>query len=409
MVVKPKSYWIDCGEFDGNDEVDGENPSSEGKKLKIELNDSATIYRQHFVNSEHSNLIAYDEAKNPVLISMKPESIANKEYTRVLLRQTSGTMHEILPRFSTETNATPKQISALLSDRLKVQKFEAVVYPMASNLITEYDEYHLIMNFKFGVLYQKFGQVFEEEVFSNNETSPDFKEFLSLLGNKIELKNHKGYRGGLDVQNGQTGDSTIYEVFENREIIFHVSTMLPFSKNDQQQLQRKRHIGNDIVAIVFQEENTPFSPDMIASHFLHAFIVIQPYKRTAYRCAVVCRQGVPFFGPPLPKNGIISKKSLKKFLLTKLINAENACYKAEKFANLEHRTRSSLLSNLVEDLRTKTNSFLGVEATVEPEVHSGSNRFIETVRKAFISRVKSQSTADSSGVKGQHLSGNVSN
>jgi len=29
------------------------------------------------------------------------------------------------------------------------------------------------------------------------------------------------------------------------------------------------------VAIVFQESNTPFSPDMIASHFLHAFIVVQ--------------------------------------------------------------------------------------------------------------------------------------
>lgn len=42
------------------------------------------------------------------------------------------------------------------------------------------------------------------------------------------------------------------------------------------QLQRKRHIGNDIVAIVFQESNTPFIPDMIASHFLHAYIVIQP-------------------------------------------------------------------------------------------------------------------------------------
>ena len=42
------------------------------------------------------------------------------------------------------------------------------------------------------------------------------------------------------------------------------------------QLQRKRHIGNDIVAIIFQEENTPFTPDMIASHFLHSYIVVQP-------------------------------------------------------------------------------------------------------------------------------------
>ena len=41
------------------------------------------------------------------------------------------------------------------------------------------------------------------------------------------------------------------------------------------QLQRKRHIGNDIVAIVFQEESTPFVPDMIASNFLHAYVVVQ--------------------------------------------------------------------------------------------------------------------------------------
>lgn len=29
------------------------------------------------------------------------------------------------------------------------------------------------------------------------------------------------------------------------------------------------------MAIVFQDENTPFVPDMIASNFLHAYIVIQ--------------------------------------------------------------------------------------------------------------------------------------
>lgn len=41
------------------------------------------------------------------------------------------------------------------------------------------------------------------------------------------------------------------------------------------QLQRKRHIGNDIVAVVFQEENTPFVPDIIQSNFLHAYVVVQ--------------------------------------------------------------------------------------------------------------------------------------
>ena len=91
----------------------------------------------------------------------------------------------------------------------------------------------------------------EEELFSN-ETTEEMEEFLMLIGKKIKLKEHKGYRGGLDIQNGQTGDSAIYEVFENREIIFHVSTLLPYTITDPQQLQRKRHIGNDIVTIVFQ-------------------------------------------------------------------------------------------------------------------------------------------------------------
>lgn len=83
------------------------------------------------------------------------------------------------------------------------------------------------------------------------------------------------YRGGLDTRHGQTGDSAVYEVFRGREVLFHVASLLPYSPGDAQQLQRKRHIGNDIVAIIFQEEPTPFSPDMIASHFLHAFIVVQ--------------------------------------------------------------------------------------------------------------------------------------
>lgn len=70
--------------------------------------------------------------------------------------------------------------------------------------------------------------------------------------------------------------------------MFHVSTMLPFTESDPQQLQRKRHIGNDIVAIVFQETNTPFSPDMIASHFLHSYIVVQVVEpNTAHTRLVV--------------------------------------------------------------------------------------------------------------------------
>ncbi|XP_070491751.1 rap1 GTPase-activating protein 1-like isoform X2 [Chironomus tepperi] len=423
MIVKPPhgGYWIDCGQIDDEDEIDSngsrfnDNNNNNGKindnddndgsqnqfEIKIEANDSARCYRLHFYGREHSNLIGFDENHGPALMSIKPELIANQSHLRILLRLKSGTMHEIIPTSCLDDNATPVKISRLLNEQLQIDTFLPIVCPLASNLIAAYDEHQLVVNFKFGVLYQKFGQTIEEELFGNNETSAEFDEFLNLMGEKIKLKDHKGYRGGLDIQNGHTGDVAIYDVFQDREIIFHVSTLLPYTNGDPQQLQRKRHIGNDIVAIVFQERNTPFSPDMIASHFLHAFIVIQPFTDKSYKISVAARSGVPFFGPPLPRNGIISKNNLKEFLLTKLINAENACYKAEKFAKLEFRTRSSLLESLVDDLRDKTKNFLGADASVQLESpakdstvkyeYSSTTRFIDSVKKAFASKSKSQS------------------
>ena len=42
------------------------------------------------------------------------------------------------------------------------------------------------------------------------------------------------------------------------------------------QLLRKRHIGNDIVTVIFQEPGAePFSPKNIRSHFQHVFIVVR--------------------------------------------------------------------------------------------------------------------------------------
>lgn len=70
---------------------------------------------------------------------------------------------------------------------------------------------------------------------------------------------------------------SVYTNWRGIEIMFHVSTLLPYEKHDPQKLQRKRHIGNDIVCVVFLEaDNTPFSPACIKSHFLHTFILVRP-------------------------------------------------------------------------------------------------------------------------------------
>lgn len=57
-----------------------------------------------------------------------------------------------------------------------------------------------------------------------------------------------------------------------------------------------------------------------------------------YKVSVTARDDVPFFGPTLPNPAVFRHgPDFKQFLLTKLVNAENACYKAHKFAKLEVR------------------------------------------------------------------------
>lgn len=409
MIVLPSQggYWIDGTDHECPFDSRG-NPilPQNSWRAKFETDDTAKCYRRFYIGREHSNLVGHDDQLGPVLLSIKSEHIANQEHFRILLRLRAGTMHEIIPLSYLGQFPSPIKMARVLNDQINVDNFMPVLCPKASAQIASYDEHVLVTNFKFGILYQRYGQTTEEEIFCNNNTSPAFDEFLDVLGKRIRLKDHKGYRGGLDIQNGHTGDTAVYEVFKEREIMFHVSTLLPYTEADPQQLQRKRHIGNDIVAIVFQESNTPFSPDMVASHFLHAFIVVQPLEpntpNTRYKISVTARDDVPFFGPTLPNPSVFKKGSeLKEFLLTKLINAENACYKADKFAKLELRTRTSLLNNLVDELKDKTRDFLGADlpgATSPlpetPKSDGGGNagsRFIDTVKKALIARVRSTS------------------
>lgn len=148
---------------------------------------------------------------------------------------------KVLPACLSQTS--PAAVARLLQENLNVSSWTPVLCPQASRLIAAYDEHVLVSNFKFGVLYQAFGQTTEEELFSNRTESPAFTEFLELLGRRVRLKDHKGYRGGLDTQFGHTGEDAVYEVYRERELMFHVSTLLPFTEGDPQQLQRKRHIG----------------------------------------------------------------------------------------------------------------------------------------------------------------------
>lgn len=165
------------------------------------------------------------------------------------------------------------------------------------------------------------------------------------------------YKGGLDTVHDLTGLYSIYTHWRSIEIMFHVSTQLPYEKHDPQKLQRKRHIGNDIVCVVFLEaDNTSFSPSCIKSHFLHTFILVRTSpkikrKPTRYEVSVVTRDEVGAFKPYLWEQSVFDKGPMfREWLLTKIVNGERASYSAPKFARMQERTRSQMLEDIVANL-----------------------------------------------------------
>ncbi|KAM4651631.1 rap1 GTPase-activating protein 1 isoform 2-T2 [Discoglossus pictus] len=410
LILLPQfgGYWIEGTNHGLTALVDPDTVQSPSGKVKLESNHMARLYRKHFLGKEHFNYYSVDAALGHLVFSLKYDVIGDQEHLRLLLRTRCKTYHDVIPISCLTEFPNVVQMAKLVCEDVNVDRFHPVLYPKASRLIVTFDEHVISNNFKFGVIYQKTGQTSEEELFSTIDESPAFVEFLELLGEQVLLQDFKGFRGGLDVAHGQTGTESVYCNFRGKEIMFHVSTKLPYTEGDAQQLQRKRHIGNDIVAIVFQDENTPFVPDMIASNFLHAYIVVQVEnpgtENTLYKVSVTARDDVPFFGPSLPDPAVFRKgQEFHEFLLTKLINAEYACYKAEKFAKLEERTRVALLETLYEELHMNSQSMMGLCGDDDKMENGagGGGGFFESFKRVIRSRSQSMDAMGLSNKK-QH-------
>ncbi|XP_057610558.1 GTPase-activating Rap/Ran-GAP domain-like protein 3 isoform X5 [Chionomys nivalis] len=242
---------------------------------------------------------------------------------------------------------------------MNLDKFEKgpreIFHPEIQKDLLVLEEQEGSVNFKFGVLFAKDGQLTDDEMFSNEIGSEAFQKFLNLLGDTITLKGWTGYRGGLDTKNNTTGSHSVYTVYQGHEVMFHVSTMLPYSKENRQQVERKRHIGNDIVTIVFQEgeESSPaFKPSMIRSHFTHIFALVRyDQQNDNYRLKIFSEESVPLFGPPLPSPPVFTDhQEFRDFLLVKLINGEKATLETPTFAQKRRRTLDMLIRSLHQDL-----------------------------------------------------------
>ncbi|XP_040387384.1 GTPase-activating Rap/Ran-GAP domain-like protein 3 isoform X21 [Cygnus olor] len=264
-----------------------------------------------------------DAEKNPFFLSVVLSDQNNQrvpQYHSILWRKT-GTQKICLPYSPTKTLSVKSILSAMSLEKFEKSPRE-IFHPEIQKDLLVLEEQEGSVNFKFGVLYAKDGQLTDDEMFSNDDT---------------------------------TGTCSIYTVYQGHEIMFHVSTMLPYSRENKQQVERKRHIGNDIVTIVFQEgeESSPaFKPSMIRSHFTHIFALVRYNKQNdSYRLKIFSEESVPLFGPPLPSPPVFTNhQEFRDFLLVKLINGEKATLETPTFSQKRQRTLDMLIRSLYQDL-----------------------------------------------------------
>uniref|UniRef100_A0A0C9R792 RAP1GAP_0 protein n=1 Tax=Fopius arisanus TaxID=64838 RepID=A0A0C9R792_9HYME len=316
-------------------------------------------YEKYFYGSEHWNYFTNDEDLGPVILSMKQETINGRDQFRILVRAISYTVHGLIPAscvFADRYNR--EEVVKSLGKEVNINPPMTLgQLPDTPEELLKLDQVFIKSELKVGVIYVREGQYSEEEILDNNDSSPLFEEFLQILGDKVRLKGFDKYKGGLDTVHDLTGLYSVYTNWRGIEIMFHVSTLLPYEKHDPQKLQRKRHIGNDIVCVVFLEaDNTSFSPACIKSHFLHTFILVRVSPRikrkvTRYEVSVVTRDEVGAYKPYLWEQSIFEKGPMfREWMLTKIVNGERASYSAPKFARMQERTRSQMLEDIVANL-----------------------------------------------------------
>ncbi|XP_073497567.1 signal-induced proliferation-associated 1-like protein 3 isoform X2 [Phyllobates terribilis] len=362
-------------------EVSKEMQKTQGrlKHYSIEHVDSGARYFQdyfHGKGTEHCNYFGIDEKLGPVAVSLKRDKLdESKDHGpqyqyRIILRTSElvtlrGMIHEdSVPSTAKHGTVRGLPLKDVLEAVIPELNIHCLRLAMNSSKVTEQllklDEQGLCRKHKVGILYCKAGQSSEEEMYNNESAGPAFEEFLSLLGEKVCLRGFTKYAAQLDTKTDSTGTHSLYTNYQDYEIMFHVSTMLPYTPNNRQQLLRKRHIGNDIVTVIFQEPGAlPFTPQNIRSHFQHVFIIVRAHEpcteTVCYRVAVTRSKDVPPFGPPIP-SGVTFRKSdvFRDFLLAKVINAENAAHKSDKFHTMATRTRQEYLKDLAENYVTNT-------------------------------------------------------
>ncbi|KAM9819610.1 tuberin isoform 1-T1 [Syngnathus typhle] len=143
---------------------------------------------------------------------------------------------------------------------------------------------------KIGVIFVGTGQVNNEvAILSNEYGSNRYATFLTGLGKLIHLKDcdpDQIFLGGLD-QHGDDGEFTYCWHDDIMQAIFHIATLMPNRESDKGCCNKKRHIGNDFVMVVYNDSGEEYKLGTIKGQFNFVEVIIKPLD---YECNLVSLQ-----------------------------------------------------------------------------------------------------------------------
>ena len=167
--------------------------------------------------------------------------------------------------------------------------------------IKSLDRIHAHETHKVGVIYVGPGQADDEQMILSNEFgSLRYADFLHGLGTLIPLRDIDKsctFLGGLSAEDGDGEFSYMWED-DVMQVIFHVATMMPNRESDPKCSKKKRHIGNDFVAIVYNnaKNGSIYKHGTVKGQFIYACVVVTPLDEGSNRVEILC---LPELNEPL--------------------------------------------------------------------------------------------------------------
>uniref|UniRef100_A0A8C7N8H1 Tuberin n=1 Tax=Oncorhynchus kisutch TaxID=8019 RepID=A0A8C7N8H1_ONCKI len=252
---------------------------------------------------------------------------------------------------------------------------------------------------KIGVVFVGAGQVFNEvSILSNEYGSNRYAGFLTGLGKLIHLKDcdpDQIFLGGLD-QYGDDGEFTYCWHDDIMQAIFHIATLMPNRDSDKGCCNKKRHIGNDFVMVVYNDSGEEYKLGTIKGQFNFVEVIIKPLDYGSNLVTLQCRKDLEgLVDTSVVK--IVSDQNLPLLVRQMALHANMASLVHQYRANPSDAYASKWLARLRHIKRLRTRAQEEIQSRPTPGISLTQSHSSQTKQSSYQQVSGGGSNTDSSG------------